>query len=129
MMYLKDNEHVYAIICEENEELPKTLVEALFEVKVYKILEECGIPNYYIGFEFLKDAIIIILDDSESNWITKTVYPKIASKHGTKISCVDSNMRYAIEMAWASGKLPKLTTLNIKPSNSQFIFLISNMLK
>ncbi|NLY81445.1 MAG: hypothetical protein GX078_01530 [Clostridiales bacterium] len=129
MIYLSDNENVYAIVCEDNEKLPETLIKELFEIKVYEILDKCGIPNYYIGYEFLKDAIIIVLDESESNWITKTVYPKIASKHGTNISCVDSNMRHAINIAWASGKLPKYTTLGLKPSNSQFIFLISNMLK
>jgi two-component system response regulator (stage 0 sporulation protein A) len=129
MICLSDKEHLYAIVCEENENLPEYLVEALFDIKVYEILDNCGIPNYFVGYEYLKDAIISVLDKSERKWMTKTIYPEIATKYGTKSSCVDSSMRHAIEIAWTSGKLNKYFTSSFKPTNSQFIFLISNMLK
>ncbi|MBK5252937.1 MAG: sporulation initiation factor Spo0A C-terminal domain-containing protein [Peptostreptococcaceae bacterium] len=129
MKCLSDNERIYAIVCEENEKIPDTLVEALFEIRVYELLDQCGIPNYYVGYKYLKDAIISVLDKSEHKWMTKTIYPQIANKYGTSSSCVDSNMRHAIATAWNSGKLNEYFTSSYKPTNSQFIFLISNILK
>lgn len=52
------------------------------------------------GFDFLKDAIILIQADSMyKKYVTKKLYPKLAERFGETASKVERAMRYAIKSA------------------------------
>lgn len=64
-------------------------------------LKELCVNPSLLGFNYLKDAIELCLDNKETlNSITKVLYPTIAKKHNTTPSRVERAMRHAIETSW-----------------------------
>lgn len=108
------------------------------ESQISSILQEIGIPAHIMGYRYLKDAIMLSIQDSECiNTITKIVYPDIASKHKTTPSRVERAIRHAIEVAWSRGSteiLDKFFGYTINPSagrptNSEFIALVADRIR
>lgn len=108
------------------------------EAAVTNIIHEVGVPAHIKGYQFLREAIIMSVNNIEMiNQITKQLYPDIATKYGTTPSRVERAIRHAIEVAWGRGD-PK-TTENIfgytvsadkgKPTNSEFIAMIADKLR
>ena len=70
------------------------------ESDVTNIIHEIGVPAHIKGYQYLRDAIMMSVDDSEMlNSITKILYPSIAKQHGTTPSRVARAIRHAIEVA------------------------------
>ena len=99
------------------------------------MIHEIGIPAHIKGYHYLRDAIIMAVDDMDVlNAITKVLYPTIAKMHQTTASRVERAIRHAIEVAWSRGKLDTLDELfgytvsngKGKPTNSEFIALIAD---
>ncbi len=108
------------------------------ETDVTRIIHDIGIPAHIKGYQYLRDAIIMAVNDSEIiNSITKILYPDIAKKYQTTPSRVERAIRHAIEVAWNRGNTETLNnmfgyTINTgkgKPTNSEFIALISDKLR
>lgn len=108
------------------------------ESQISSILQEIGIPAHIMGYRYLKDAIMLSIQDNECiNAITKIVYPDIASKHKTTPSRVERAIRHAIEVAWSRGSteiLDKFFGYTINPSagrptNSEFIALVADRIR
>jgi len=106
--------------------------------RVTNVLHEIGMPAHIRGYHYMREAIILAVDDMEVlNYITKELYPTIAKKSNTTSSRVERAIRHAIEVAWSRGKLDALDsifgyTINNskgKPTNSEFIALISDRLR
>lgn len=108
------------------------------EAAVTNIIHEVGVPAHIKGYQFLREAIIMSVNNIEMiNQITKQLYPDIATKYSTTPSRVERAIRHAIEVAWGRGD-PK-TTENIfgytvsadkgKPTNSEFIAMIADKLR
>ena len=102
------------------------------------IIHEIGVPAHIKGYQYLRDAIILSVNDMEMlNSITKILYPSIAKKYQTTPSRVERAIRHAIEVAWSRGKMETLDalfgyTINIgkgKPTNSEFIALIADKIR
>ena len=102
------------------------------------IIHDIGIPAHIKGYQYLRDAIIMAVNDSDIiNSITKILYPDIAKKYQTTPSRVERAIRHAIEVAWNRGNTDTLNsmfgyTINTgkgKPTNSEFIALISDKLR
>ena len=56
------------------------------------------------GFGFIRDAIVMLIDDFEMIYcITKTIYPEVAKINNTKISYVEQSIRLSIKSAWDKG--------------------------
>lgn len=54
------------------------------ETDVTNIIHEVGVPAHIKGYQYLRDAIILSVNDMEMlNSITKILYPTIAKKHQT----------------------------------------------
>jgi two-component system response regulator (stage 0 sporulation protein A) len=113
-------------------------MEQNLETDVTQMLHEIGIPAHIKGYQYLRDAIIMTVDDQEMlGAITKILYPEIAKKHKTTSSRVERAIRHAIEVAWNRGKLETIEemfgyTINTgkgKPTNSEFIALISDKIR
>ena len=76
------------------------------ETDVTNIIHEIGVPAHIKGYQYLRDAIILSVNDMEMlNSITKILYPTIAKKHQTTPSRVERAIRHAIEVAWSRGKI------------------------
>ena len=108
------------------------------EALVTNIIHEVGVPAHIKGYQYLREAIIMVVNDIDViNQITKSLYPKIAMKFNTTPSRVERAIRHAIEVAWGRGD--QKTVENIfgytisaakgKPTNSEFIAMIADKLR
>lgn len=108
------------------------------ESDVTNIIHEIGVPAHIKGYQYLRDAIMMSVDDHEMlNSITKILYPSIAKQHGTTPSRVERAIRHAIEVAWSRGKVDTIDELfgytvhngKGKPTNSEFVALIADKIR
>ena len=111
--------------------------EPSLEAMVTEIIHEIGVPAHIKGYQYLREAIIITVNDMEAiNAVTKVLYPAVAKRFGTTPSRVERAIRHAIEVAWDRGDLEVLqkyfgyTVSNIKgkPTNSECIAMIADNL-
>lgn len=105
------------------------------ETDITKMLHELGIPAHIKGYQYLRDAISMVVRDTEMmEAVTKILYPEIAKKNYTSSSRVERAIRHAIEVAWGRGSLEvidelfgyTISTGKGKPTNSEFIALIAD---
>ena len=108
------------------------------EAMVTSIIHEVGVPAHIKGYQYLREAILIAVDDIDViNAVTKVLYPEVAKRFGTTASRVERAIRHAIEGAWDRGDLETLqkyfgyTVSNVKgkPTNSEFIAMIADRLQ
>ncbi len=111
---------------------------ASIESMVTNVIHEIGVPAHIKGYQYLREAIIIAVEDMDViNAITKVLYPQVAKTCQTTPSRVERAIRHAIEVAWDRGDLDTLqrffgyTVSNTKgkPTNSEFIALIADKLQ
>ena len=107
------------------------------EEMVTSIIHEVGVPAHIKGYQYVREAIMITVEDMDViNSVTKVLYPEVAKKFGTTPSRVERAIRHAIEVAWDRGDIEVLqkffgyTVSNIKgkPTNSEFIAMIADCL-
>lgn len=108
------------------------------EALVTEMIHEIGIPAHIKGYHYLRDAIMMAVEDMDVlNAITKVLYPTVAKKHQTTASRVERAIRHAIEVAWSRGKIDILDELfgytvsngKGKPTNSEFIALVADTIR
>lgn len=108
------------------------------ENDVTRLLHEIGIPAHIKGYQYLRDAIAISVEEEDMLVsVTKVLYPTIAKRHNTTSSRVERAIRHAIEVAWSRGRLDTIHELfgytvnngKGKPTNSEFIALISDKIR
>ena len=105
--------------------------------QVTSIIHEIGVPAHIKGYQYLREAILIAVEDMDViNAVTKVLYPEVARRYNTTPSRVERAIRHAIEVAWDRGDLETLqkffgyTVSNTKgkPTNSEFIAMIADRL-
>lgn len=108
------------------------------EVVITDIIHQIGVPAHIKGYHYLREAIIMAVNDIEiMESVTKCLYPSVAKKHGTTSSRVERAIRHAIEVAWDRGDVDVLNSYfgytihssKGKPTNSEFIALIADKLR
>ena len=108
------------------------------EISVTKTIHSVGVPANIKGYQYLRDAIIMSIKDTELiNAVTKQLYPKVATRHNTSPSRVERAIRHAIEVACIRGNEEELYSLfgytvsnnKGKPTNSEFIAMIADKLR
>ena len=111
--------------------------ETSMESVVTEIIHEIGVPAHIKGYQYLREAIIITINDMDAiNAVTKVLYPEVARKFGTTPSRVERAIRHAIEVAWDRGDVETLqkffgytvSGIKGKPTNSEFIAMIADNL-
>lgn len=111
---------------------------SIVEEDISSILHEIGIPANIKGYHYLRYAIILCVKNPQTiNNITRGLYPDIAQKFNSTPSRVERAMRHSIEIAWQRGDIDVIdsyfkNTINFnkgKPSNSEFIAMISEAVK
>ena len=123
---------------------PKTAAEAVsesvpdIETQVTKIIHQIGVPAHIKGYQYLRTAILLTIQDSDIiNSVTKVLYPSVAKKYQTTTSRVERAIRHAIEVAWDRGDVDTLNSYfgytiqnnRGKPTNSEFIAMIADNLR
>ena len=107
------------------------------EAIVTDVIHEIGVPAHIKGYKYLREAIILTVNDMDIiNAVTKVLYPDVAKRFQTTPSRVERAIRHAIEVAWDRGDVEVLqkffgyTVSNIKgkPTNSEFIAMIADRL-
>ena len=108
------------------------------EAEVTAILHEVGVPAHIKGYQYVREAIIIVVQNMDAiNAVTKVLYPEVAKRFNTTPSRVERAIRHAIEVAWDRGDLETLQsyfgyTVNSakgKPTNSEFIAMIADRIR
>lgn len=108
------------------------------EALVTNIIHEVGVPAHIKGYQYLRDAIIMVVNNIDIlNQITKQLYPEIAEKYNTTPSRVERAIRHAIEVAWGRGQTDTVerifgytvSAVKGKPTNSEFIAMIADKLR
>lgn len=112
--------------------------EADLETQVTKIIHQIGVPAHIKGYQYLRSAIIMTMNNAELiNSITKQLYPGVAKQYGTTSSRVERAIRHAIEVAWDRGDVDVINSFfgytvqsaRGKPTNSEFIALVADSLR
>lgn len=108
------------------------------EIDITNIIHEVGVPAHIKGYQYLRQAITMVVEDIELlSAVTKELYPTIAKKFNTTPSRVERAIRHAIEVAWNRGKIDTINKLfgytvhndKGKPTNSEFIAIIADKLR
>ena len=119
-------------LCTENKKIEN------LENEVTDMIHEVGVPAHIKGYQYLRDAIMMVIEEPEMlNSITKILYPTIAKRNQTTPSRVERAIRHAIEVAWSRGNMDIINSLfsytvstgKGKPTNSEFIALISDKIR
>lgn len=107
----------------------------ILDEKIANLFISVGIPAHIKGYQFLREAIKMTVDNPEIiGSITKKLYPSIADRFMTSPSKVERAIRHAIEVAWNRGKIENINQIfgikiyspNEKPTNGEFIALIAD---
>lgn len=122
----------------EEPELNHSLMEYDLENDVTDIIRELGIPAHIKGYQYIREAIMIVVNDMNVlNFITKLLYPTIAEKYNTTTGSVERAIRHGISVAWNRGRMDLIDSVfgytvhsgKGKPTNSEFIALIADKLR
>ena len=108
------------------------------ESSITEIIHEVGVPAHIKGYQYIREAIILAVNDMEViNSVTKQLYPTLAKRFKTTPSRVERAIRHAIEVAWARGQMDvnnsmfgnTISATKGKPTNSEFIAMIADKLR
>lgn len=108
------------------------------EEKVTEILHQIGIPAHIKGYQYLRQAIMMVVEEVEMlGSVTKVLYPAIAEVFETTPSRVERAIRHAIEVAWSRNSIEIIKqffgyTIDMekgKPTNSEFIAMMADRLR
>jgi len=106
--------------------------------QIIQALRELGAPAHLEGYEYLKTALEMCLQDkSYINAISKRLYPDVAQCHGTSPNKVERAIRHAVEVAWNRSSMDVLHCYfgnsvdaeRGKPTNSEFIATVAETLR
>lgn len=126
-------QYARAILTSDNDDENKQL-----EIEITNIIHEIGVPAHIKGYHYLRDAIIMVVEDIDLlGAVTKELYPAIARRNNTTPSRVERAIRHAIEVAWNRGRMETINNLfgytvqcdKGKPTNSEFIAIIADKLR
>lgn len=103
-----------------------------------RLMAELGIPSHYKGYSYLREAILVVVEDTELRFrMTKILYARIAETFSTTPAKVERSIRHAIETAWTRGNLELINelfayTVNVdkgRPTNSSFIAQVADRVR
>ena len=112
-------------------------ISTSLRMQVTEILHQIGVPAHIKGYHYLRDSILMAVEDPEIiNAVTKQLYPNVAKQYNTTSSRVERAIRHAIEVAWTRGRIENINQLfgfqvytkNDKPTNGEFIALVADKL-
>lgn len=124
--------------CRDKADMSRITDKGDLEVTVSEIMHQIGVPAHIKGYQYLREAIVLSINDREMmSSVTKVLYPTVAKLYSTTSSRVERAIRHAIEVAWDRGDVDILSSYfgytiqntRGKPTNSEFIAMISDKLR
>ena len=123
--------------CWRSEKQQKTAMrtDTDIELVISDIMRQIGVPAHIKGYQYLRKAIMLCVEDSEMmGSVTKILYPTVAKEFKTTSSRVERAIRHAIEVAWDRGDVDVLSSYfgytiqsqRGKPTNSECIAMIAD---
>jgi len=74
------------------------------ELYVTELLHQLGVPARLNGYHYLREAIMMLVDDMEiAHSITKVLYYDVAKKHNSSMNRVERAIRTAVGVSWERG--------------------------
>lgn len=136
-------EHIRSLLSGKPQEIAVAAMQSAektpdIESQVTQIIHQIGVPAHIKGYQYLRTAILLTVNDSDIiNSVTKVLYPSVAKKYATTTSRVERAIRHAIEVAWDRGDVDTLNSYfgytiqnnRGKPTNSEFIAMIADNLR
>ncbi len=135
-------EHIESLVALRERDIPAAAMQVTatpdIETQVTQIIHQIGVPAHIKGYQYLRTAIMLTINDSDIiNSVTKVLYPSVAKKYSTTTSRVERAIRHAIEVAWDRGDVDTLNSYfgytiqnnRGKPTNSEFIAMIADNLR
>ncbi|MEA4883965.1 MAG: sporulation transcription factor Spo0A [Clostridia bacterium] len=109
------------------------------ETEVTRILYNLGVPTYFKGYCYVKEAIALVTKEiGLLGAVTKSLYPRVAEKYSTTPLIVEAAVRYTIQKTWKQGNPDQINRIfgyavNLRngrpPTNSFFIAKIAEELR
>ena len=108
------------------------------EMYVSELMLELGIPAHLRGYYYLREAILLSVEDMELvGSVTKLLYPVVAKRHKTTLPRVERAIRNAIEVSWERGNQEVFEELfgfsrltgSVRPTNSEYIARIADKVR
>lgn len=106
-------------------------------ITITEILLNLKLEPKSSGFDFLKSAVMLLLNNKEKSFTIKEIYKQIAKENGTTSLFVEKSIRSVIENSFFNGGLLLINDYfgnvvynnNFIPSNSEFIYLLAEIVK
>ncbi len=108
------------------------------ELRVTEVLHQMGVPARLTGYHYLREAIMMLVDDMDiSHSITKVLYYDVAKKHHSTTERVERAIRTAVEISWERGNTDTFETIfgysaingRKKPCNSEYMVQIADKIR
>lgn len=108
------------------------------EGSVSEFMLELGIPAHLRGYQFLRSAVLLCVEDMELvGSVTKLLYPDLARLYQTTAQKIERAIRNAIEVSWERGNGELFETLfgyrnteeYSRPTNSEYIATVADYIR
>ncbi|MBQ6806657.1 MAG: sporulation initiation factor Spo0A C-terminal domain-containing protein [Lachnospiraceae bacterium] len=115
-----------------------TVVRSEVEQSISRLMLELGIPAHLKGYQYLRTAIFMCIEDMELiGSVTKLLYPDLAKRYMTTDQKIERAIRNAIEVSWERGNSDLFEKLfgycnNIehsRPTNSEYIASVADFVR
>ena len=94
-------ERILHLLSMKGKHLEADPMNSSLRLRVTEILHQIGVPAHIKGYHYLRDSILMAVEDPEIiNAVTKQLYPSVAKRYNTTSSRVERAIRHAIEVAW-----------------------------
>ncbi|MCH5253660.1 MAG: sporulation initiation factor Spo0A C-terminal domain-containing protein [Lachnospiraceae bacterium] len=108
------------------------------ETVISGLMLELGIPAHLRGYQYLRTAIGMCVEDMELiGSVTKLLYPDLAKQYMTTDQKIERAIRNAIEVSWERGNGELFKKLfgysngsgNNRPTNSEYIASVADYVR
>lgn len=106
----------------------KQITQEYYKKNIIKdLLHNLGVPSNLKGYWYIIKAIELLIIKKENN--LSNIYKEISIQYNTKISNIESSIRYAIEISWNRGDIDLIDKIfgysidisRVKPTNTEYI--------
>lgn len=114
------------------------LVSSEAEQVISELMLELGIPAHLKGYQYLRTAISMCIEDMELiGSVTKLLYPELAKQYLTTVQKIERAIRNAIEVSWERGNSELFEKLfgysnsveHSRPTNSEYIASVADYVR
>ena len=102
------------------------------ESDVCDVIIAAGVPVNSRGYWYIREAVLMALEDREMLlYVTKDLYPKIATRYNTTPGSVERAIRSAVCRSWDTGNIScKLRFMcDGRPTNTQFVTYVYELVR